>query len=107
MIRKAILHIQNDQPMLADLLEMPQPGDSALVCTNLRALDGRKPVFIERSDSTFVFPYQHIRFLEILGEDASAGRSDQALDEPAQPAPDVGDADLEIDEDFLRRIREA
>ncbi len=107
MIRKAILHLQGDQPMLADLHALPQPGDSSLVCTNLRSLDGRKPVFIEQSASTFVFPFQHIRFVEILSEDASPVRTDTTSPDAARPALDPGDADLEIDEDFLRRIREA
>ena len=107
MIQKAIVHIQGDQPLLADLLALPQPGDASLVCTNLRSLDGRKPVFIEHSASTFVFPYQHIRFVEILAEDESAARPSATSSGAAQPAPDAGDADLEIDEDFLRRIREA
>lgn len=107
MIRKAILHLQGDQPMLVDLHALPQPGDSSLVCTNLRSPDGRKPVFIEHSTSTFVFPYHHIRFIEILGDDEPTARSATPPPEAARPAPDPGDADLEIDEDFLRRIREA
>ena len=110
MIRNAVIHIANEQPLLADLYEMPTAGDVSLVCTNIRMLDGKKPIFVDHSNSVFVFPYATIRFLEIMagvatglaesGEDAVPAASNGH-------APDAADdADLELDEDFLRRIRE-
>jgi hypothetical protein len=108
-IRNAVVHLTSEQPVLADLFDMPKPGDSLLVFTNMRTLDGKRPVFIDQTASTFVFPYLNIRFIEIRpgrsgGRDADEvlGRSDE--DKPGEAAPE---ADLEIDEDFLRRIREA
>ncbi|MFL5768593.1 MAG: hypothetical protein ACJ765_00770, partial [Chloroflexota bacterium] len=74
----------------------------------LRMMDGRKPIFIDRVESTFFFPYLHIRFLEILpsasGVAEVAAPSEEAAPPPA-PAAEA-DEDLELDEDFLRRIRE-
>ena len=105
MIRNAIIHVQNEQPLMADLYEMPAALDQGLLCTNLRMLDGKRPVFIEKSDSAFFFPYLHIRFIEIMP--GSSGLPE--LGEPVAPAEKeelVDDADLELDEDFLRRIRE-
>jgi hypothetical protein len=105
LIRNAIIHIQNEQPLLADLYEMPKALDQGLLCTNLRMLDGKRPVFIERSDSFFIFPYLHIRFVEVMP--GSSGVPE--IGEPAaasEPEEQVEDADLELDEDFLRRIRE-
>jgi hypothetical protein len=75
-------------------------------------MSGARPVFIDHIDSVFFFPYQHIRFVEMPpGADRTAtgeGR-DLAVDTNGLPAdgPAEADADLEIDEDFLRRIREA
>lgn len=112
-IRNAILHIQNEQPMVADLFEAPSPGDVGLRCTNLRTNDGKRPVFIEDSASIFFFPYLHIRFVEIpsgamTGTDALFGTDpSQAILPLPAPASEVEpEPDLEIDEDFLRRIRE-
>ena len=31
-IRNAVIHITNEQPMQADLYDMPAPGDFSLVC---------------------------------------------------------------------------
>lgn len=101
-VTRAILHLTNDQPLAVDLIETPSPGDIAVICTNIRTIDGKKPVFIDFATSTFVFPMLGIRFLEILntaGEGAESAPSTAAT--PGEPE------DLEIDEDFLRRVREA
>jgi hypothetical protein len=114
-IRNVILHINNEQPLLADLFEAPSPGDVGLRCTNLRQMNGQRPVFIDEVKSVFFFPYIHIRFVEIppaalAGTDSSLETVDVA-DEPrtnghSAPPPAESEPDLEIDEDFLRRIRE-
>ncbi len=112
MIRNAVLHIINEQPLLCDLFELPVPADVALRCTNLRMLDGKRPIFVDDMASVFVFPYLHIRFVEIPAASAGeTGLPGQMPGVPALVASDGGasatdDPDLEIDEDFLRRIRE-
>jgi len=97
---RAILHLIGDQPLAVELESLPSPGDTTLVCRNVRTVDGKRPVFIDHSESTFVFPYNQVRFVEIPqeGEPGSAAPPPVAEAEPE---------DLEIDEDFLRRIREA
>jgi hypothetical protein len=114
-IRNVVIHMQNEQPMIADLFEAPSPGDVGLRCTNLRDLNRKRPKFVDNSASIFFFPYLHIRFVEIpagsltgidpgsalatLGTDTydPEGRGDAS----SEPEPDI-----EIDEDFLRRIRD-
>jgi hypothetical protein len=103
----------NEQPMLADLFEAPAPGDVGLRCTNLRTLNGKRPVFVDDMASIFFFPYLHIRFVEIPPGAVSGSDPSMAIElagavaatPPAPPEPDA-EPDLEIDEDFLRRIRE-
>jgi hypothetical protein len=131
-IRNVVIHVSNEQPLLADLYGMPSSADVGLVCTNVRMLDGKRPIFIDHIDSTFFFPYLHLRFLEIpAGEvqrhmsQAGTGPSISAtavVDDPAsrypvivgeapeeiapdEPAPDADD-ELDIDEDFLQRVRD-
>ena len=109
MIHNAVLHIANEQPLVVDLYEMPTAGDVSLLCTNVRMLGGKKPVFIDQSESVFVFPYDTIRFVEIPAAVASGLPTDDGVALPASvagTAPDEADEDLELDEDFLRRIRE-
>jgi hypothetical protein len=114
MIRDVVIHVTNEQPLLADLYEMPTSSDVSLVCTNLRMLDGKKPIFIDHADSVFVFPYLTIRFIEILAAaatsmpetpDAARAIAMDGPSSPPEPEPE-SEPDLELDEDFLRRIRE-
>jgi hypothetical protein len=116
-IRNAVIHIQNEQPLLADLYEQPKPLDQGLVCTNVRTMDGKRPIFVDRSDSVFFFPYLHIRFVEVMANAATMPAIEGPMASGAAPemnghsgAADVvaaePEVELELDEDFLRRIRE-
>ena len=108
MIRDAVIHIANEQPLLADLFALPSPSDVGLLCTNLRTLNGRRPVFADHIESTFFLPFATIRFVEIAptrdGDNDRAPREGQgARTAPAEQPPE---ADIEIDEELLRRVRE-
>jgi hypothetical protein len=132
MLTDVVIHIANEQPVLADLLAAPTPSDLCLICTNLRTMNGQTPVYVERRDSTFVFPMTHIRFIEIRPdssvEDGDGGRREaeshrsgsapakgarqlgsgeagtSAPDDPAAPG---GKAAGEQDaDDLIRRIRD-
>jgi hypothetical protein len=106
-IRNAVVHLLNEQPLLADLFEMPKPLDQGLLCTNLRTMDGKRPVFVDRLESTFFFPYLHIRFVEIVPASGAIAEVAAPAEAARAPAPEPEpDEDLELDEDFLRRIRE-
>jgi hypothetical protein len=65
MLRGVVVHIQNEQPILADLLTEPSPSDVVLLCRNVRTMGGKKPVFIDNSDSTFVIPLAQVRLIEM------------------------------------------
>lgn len=109
-----MIHLMNEQPLLADVEALPAPSDVAFVCTNVRTMNGTRPVFVDRSESVFVFPYAQIRFIELpdvarSGESDglrdSSGRRQEPASRPAQ-APPEPEPELEIDEDFLRRVRD-
>jgi hypothetical protein len=110
-IHDAVIHLHNEQPLLADLFDLPEAGDVGLRCTNLRSMNGKRPVFVDDVASVFFFPYLHIRFVEIPPK--ALGGTDLPVPIPAAvgapedaPAAEELDGDLEIDEDFLRKIRE-
>jgi hypothetical protein len=114
-IRNVVIHITNEQPLLADLFDTPSATDVSLVCTNVRMLDGKKPIFIDQSTSVFVFPYLNVRFIEFTPgastdlAELSAGDLGEATDRSNGTEPDATaepEVELELDEDFLRRIRE-
>jgi hypothetical protein len=104
MIRNAVIHIANEQPLVADLFRAPEATDQGLICTNLRTLSGTRPVFIDDQASTFFFPYRFIRFVEIPAAAESASTVGDAAVAPVAPEDD---AELDLDEELLRRVREA
>ena len=111
-LRNVVLHINGEQPMLADLYEVPSNTDVGVRCTNLRMMNGKRPVFVDDSASIFFFPYLHLRFVEIPPGSISGSNPSMAIElAGAQPdampaaAPEP-ETELEIDEDFMRRIRE-
>ena len=101
---RAVLHLLSDQPLAVDLLEVPKPSDIAIVCTNVRTIDGKRPVMIDFTNSTFVFPMAMIRFVEVPQAGAEQERNAGLMALSAEPEEAE---DLDIDEDFLRRVREA
>lgn len=103
-VRDAVLHLQNEQPLLVDLFALPLAQDACLICTNVRTLAGKRPLFVDRSDSFFLFPLQHIRFIEVPSSSAGdfGGAYLGEFDEQEHEQPE-----LEIDEDLMRRIRES
>ena len=104
---RAILHLQSDQPLAVELLEEPKPSDLTVICTSVRTIDGKKPVFIDFTSSTFVFPMAMIRFIEIINPEADAAERSAGQRPLAGLVDEEDGEDLEIDEDFLRRVREA
>jgi hypothetical protein len=134
MIRNVILHLHNELPMKADIESLPTAADAGLLCTNLRTLEGRKPISTEFLDSVFLIPYNIIRFIEIPRAAIHEAGLDEDLPGPAElpaaatavpdgtqvlvtPAPgagaevfdeeDDGFGSLTPDEELLRRIRDA
>jgi hypothetical protein len=104
MIRRVVIHMQGEQPLVADLQALPNPSDASIVCTNLRTSSGQRPTFVDHMDSWFVIPLGLIRFVEIPAEALSATEL-PGLPAGPEPVPEL--EELDVDEDFLRRIREA
>jgi hypothetical protein len=113
-IRDVVLHINNEQPLRADLFEFPEADAVLLRCTNVRTLNGTRPIFIDDLGSIIFIPMLHLRFIEVLPRSQAEANLSLAPGEtpipvpaPAPIAPEPEEEDLEIDEDFLRKVREA
>lgn len=114
MIRDVVLHLVSEQPLLADLDALPEPVDNLIICTNLRMMNGNRPIFVDDSASTFIFPMEFVRFIEVP-QKAMAGFDRMGRQEPGRAleagTPDARveppvEVEREIDEDFLQRIRD-
>jgi hypothetical protein len=68
---EVILHIQNSDPVLGEIDELPDSKDTILRVSNPRQRDGKDLIFLNSNVVTVYWPIQQITFLEILpsGED--------------------------------------
>ena len=112
--------MNNEQPLLCDLRELPDTTDVGLLCTNLRLVDGRKPTFIDATDSWFIIPYHIIRFVEMPlasveagerlalppGPILAPGEGDDEDDESGGESDDEDELLDDASEELLQRIRE-
>jgi hypothetical protein len=108
MIRDAVIHMNNEQPLRCDMRTLPTALDACLVCTNLRYLSGAKPSFIDDTDSWFLIPLGIVRFVEVPA--AAMAEANGVLALPAGPIgrdDDLEDMDTETENELLRRMREA
>ena len=122
MIRNAVVHMNGEQPLLADLRTLPSASDACLVCTNLRLMNGKKPTFTDAVDSWFLIPLGMVRFVEVpaaeiensemlalpAGDSAPLGEREREF----VPTDDFGVSDedgmdFESESELLRRMREA
>src|SRR4029079_17573348 len=100
------ISLRIEQRMLADLFGMPTTSDITLICTSVRGTTGKRPVWADHTDSIFYFPWTQIRFLEVPPDFAARARA-QGSASAAAAARGEADVDEELDEEFLRKVREA
>lgn len=91
MLRNVVVHINNEQPVLVDIEVAPQPSDVALICSNVRTMAGKKPVFVDHSDSTFVIPLAHIRLIELSKATVDAHEAEMKSEQERGLVPLVDD----------------
>ncbi|MGC8634547.1 MAG: hypothetical protein ACP5VP_07775 [Candidatus Limnocylindrales bacterium] len=103
MIRNAILHLLNEQPLLVDLAALPAAGDTCLVCSNVRTTGGARPVWVSDAAGQLLFPIAQVRFLELP---AVGSVELPVVPESTRETP-LAEPELPLDEDLLRRIRES
>lgn len=65
-MKTVILHITNEDPILADMEELPDPKAVYFQCSNLRKRDGKPVTYIERGVKTVMFPWSRINFVEVM-----------------------------------------
>lgn len=64
-----LIHIQNEDPVLGEVDELPSPGDTLLVVKNPRRRDGKDLHYLEPSVTTVLWPVVRMNFIEIMPSD--------------------------------------
>ncbi|MBI1802752.1 MAG: hypothetical protein HY259_13020 [Chloroflexi bacterium] len=69
-----ILHLPNEDPILAEMEDLPKPGDSSVIVTNMRKRDGGRLTYIDGEAEQFILPWHRITFIEVLPSEAERAK---------------------------------
>ena len=70
MAYSVILHLPNEEPILAEMEALPKPDDTNIIVNNLRKRDGGRVAYLDAEAEKIVFPWHRVSFIEILPNDA-------------------------------------
>jgi hypothetical protein len=71
-----LIHISNEDPIVGEIEELPNPTDTSLKVQNPRKRDGKDLHYIQNDVTTVFWPWSRISFMEVLpsgAEDAIIG----------------------------------
>ncbi len=69
-----VLHINNSDPVVGEVDELPTPTDNMILLNNPRKLDGKELTFVSENVISMIWPVDRINFIEVLVE-----REDQEI----------------------------
>ncbi len=64
-----ILHLMNEDPVLAEMEGLPDPTHHSITILNPRRRDGRSLHYVTEGATAFIFPMSRISFIEIMEEE--------------------------------------
>ena len=71
-----LIHLQNEDPVVGEIEELPTPTDTMLRVLNPRKRDGKDLHYLQNDVTTVFWPWTRISFVELLpsgGEDEIIG----------------------------------
>lgn len=61
-----LIHIQNEDPVLGEVDNLPEPNDMLLLLKNPRRKDGKDLHYLEQSVTTVIWPLTRVNFIEVM-----------------------------------------
>ncbi len=61
-----IVHINNEDPVLGEMDELPKTDDQIVIVKNPRKKDGKDIHYLEPAVTVVVFPMHRVNFVEII-----------------------------------------
>jgi hypothetical protein len=69
-----VLHINNSDPVVGEVEELPTPTDNLILLNNPRKIDGKELTSVTENVISMIWPIDRINFIEVLVE-----REDQEI----------------------------
>jgi hypothetical protein len=68
MALSAVVHLAGEDAFLADLDDIPNPIHNYILLRNIRKRDGKALTYVTEGATTFLYSWQKITFIELMGE---------------------------------------
>ena len=69
MAHTVIVHLMNEDPLLAETERLPEPGDTSITLSSPRRRDGRIPHYITHGVTEIIMPLHRVSFIEVIPEE--------------------------------------
>ena len=69
-----LVHLLNEEPVLAEVERIPEATDQVLILSNVRRRDGREVSFLLPEAGVVIFPWARIQCVEVM-----PGESDEQV----------------------------
>lgn len=66
MARNVIIHLVNEDPVKADMEELPSPSATCIQFTNPRKKDGKPVGWASPGSVAYIFPMSRVNFIEVM-----------------------------------------
>lgn len=65
-----MIHVLNEDAVVAEMDRLPDPADQVLIVSNVRRRDGREVSYVLPETNTVIYPWARIHCVEILPSEA-------------------------------------
>jgi hypothetical protein len=66
MAKVVIIHVLNEDPIYAEVEDLPKPTDQYLEFTNPRRRDGKSIPYVTQGAKSFLCPWHRLSFVEVM-----------------------------------------
>ena len=61
-----LIHIANEDPILGELQQLPDPADQSLLVKNPRRRDGKDLHYLQANVTEVIWPLSRVAFIEVI-----------------------------------------
>jgi hypothetical protein len=61
-----VIHIANEDPIMGEISELPDPSDQSVLVKNPRRRDGKDLHYLQANVTEVIWPMSRIAFIEVL-----------------------------------------
>ena len=70
MAKVVIIHVVGEDPILAEVEDLPKPTDQFVEFSNPRRRDGKSIAYVTMGAKSFMFPWHRLSFVEVMSTEA-------------------------------------